>query len=66
MVRIIPFLLDDIPPPESIIKSNKAQFWIWMVLNTTAGVLAGVFYNINWLGSNEGDDITYTITILYM
>jgi hypothetical protein len=37
-----------------------------MVLNTTAGVLAGVFYNINWLGSNEGDDITYTITILYM
>ena len=24
MVRIIPFVLDDIPPPESILTSNKA------------------------------------------
>ena len=39
MVRIIPFVLDDIPIPENIIKLNKTQFWVWIILNTIAAVL---------------------------
>jgi hypothetical protein len=50
MVRIIPFVLDEIPPPLIIVKSNIAQFWILTILNTIAAVLLGVssfFKNIN-------------------
>ena len=43
MVRIIPFVLDDVPPPESILKSNKVQFWLWTVLNMIVAFLSGIF-----------------------
>ena len=42
MVRIIPFVLDDIPIPENIIKLNKTQFWVWIILNTIAAILWGI------------------------
>ena len=33
MVRVIPFVLEDIPLPENMVKSNRAQFWFWLILN---------------------------------
>jgi hypothetical protein len=41
MVRIIPFVLDEIAPPEKIFMQNTAQFWIWTVINSIAAVLLG-------------------------
>ena len=41
MVRIIPYVLDDSSPPESIVRSNRAQFWFWLVLNIVVAFLFG-------------------------
>ena len=41
MVRIIPFVLDEIPPPERTLKENTVQFWVWNVLITIAAILLG-------------------------
>ena len=41
MVRIIPFVLDEIPPPERMLKENTVQFWVWNVLITIAAILLG-------------------------
>ncbi len=68
MVRIIPFVLDDTIPPESILKSNKAQFWIWMVLNMVVSFLGGVAYfnfcvnHISW--DHDSDLIIFTILFI--
>ena len=42
MVRIIPFVLNDIAPPESILKSNRVQFWVWIGINMIVAFLGGV------------------------
>jgi hypothetical protein len=41
MARIIPFLLDGKTVPESLFKSNKAQYWIWFILITVDVILVG-------------------------
>ena len=57
MVRIIPFVLDDIPPPESLLRSNIAQFWVWTILNIIVSFLTAVsiylwlFFDLN--GDND-------------
>jgi hypothetical protein len=43
MMRIIPFVLDEIPPPLSILKHNRVQFWLWTVLNIVVALLLGIF-----------------------
>ena len=37
MVRLIPYILDDIPPPKNMRRCNRIQFWFWLILN---GVVA--------------------------
>ena len=44
MVRIIPFVLDDKTLPQSILKENTVQFWVFIVLNTICAILLGVTY----------------------
>ena len=44
MARIIPFVLDDIAPPERIVKSNRVQYWVWFILNIVVLALIGVSY----------------------
>ena len=44
MVRIIPYVLDDIPPPESIFRSNRIQFWVFTVLNIVVAFLVAASY----------------------
>ena len=66
MVRIIPFVLDETLPPQSIVNSNKAQFWLWTILNTVAAVLLGVsFYFGNITGHLKIAFISlYILTLL--
>ena len=33
MVRLIPYILDDITPPESMVKCNRVQYWFWLLVN---------------------------------
>ena len=42
MVRIIPHVLDDTAPPKSTLKSKRAQFWFWLILNSIVGFACGV------------------------
>ena len=42
MVRIIPFVLDDIAPPESIVKSNRVQYWVWIWISMIFALLSGI------------------------
>jgi|688.fasta_scaffold1557849_1 hypothetical protein len=42
MVRIIPFVLDVIPPPEFIIRSNRIQFWLIVFIIAIVAILCGV------------------------
>ena len=42
MARIIPFVLNGVAPPESLVKSNKVQYWFWFILNIVVIVLLGV------------------------
>jgi hypothetical protein len=58
MVRIIPFVLDEIPLNSNILKSNTAQFWILTFLITIAAVLLGV--------SAYFENNLYQIIILYI
>jgi hypothetical protein len=66
MVRIIPFVLDALPPLQSIIYQNTAQFWIWIVLNTMAAVAIGVStYFGEITGRRKNSEISYlTLTLL--
>ena len=45
MVRLIPFVLEDITPPKNMVRCNRLQFWFWMILNTVAAfVYTASFY----------------------
>ena len=57
MVRTISYVLDETPPPESIVRSNRIQFWFWLVLNTVVAFLlasANYFlYNFAYVNEDE-------------
>ena len=56
MVRIIPFVLDDIPPPESLLRSNIAQFWVWTILNIVVSFLTAVSIYLSLFFDLNGDN----------
>ena len=64
MVRIIPFVLDDIAPPESIMKSNRVQFWLWSVLNTLTAFLAGVSYYVYCIDGYDRALMMFSILVM--
>ena len=64
MVRIIPFVLDDIAPPESIMKSNRVQFWLWSVLNTLTAFLAGVSYYVYCVDGYDRALMMFSILVM--
>ena len=56
MVRLIPFVLEDMSPPKGIIRCNRVQFWFWLVLNAVVAFLyASTFYfqYVAWLIDND-------------
>ena len=52
MVRIIPFVLDEKPLLQSIVKENSVQFWVLIVLNTIDAVLIGVSLYFCYVSEN--------------
>ena len=42
MVRQIPFVIEEIPLPEGMLRSNRIQYWFWMILNTVLAFLFSV------------------------
>ena len=39
MVRTIPYVLEDIPLPKGMARSNRVQFWFWLGLNALFAIL---------------------------
>ena len=44
MVRLIPYILDDIPPPKNMLRCNRIQFWFWLILNGVVAFCYGAVY----------------------
>ena len=44
MVRIIPFVLDDSSVPERIVKSNRIQYWVLLVINAVVAFIYAITY----------------------
>ena len=42
MIRIIPYVLDEVSTPPEIVKSNRIQFWIWLILITVVAFCLNV------------------------
>ena len=41
LARVIPFVLEDIPLDEDMVKSNRVQYWFWLILNVIFAFLYG-------------------------
>ena len=57
MVRVISYVMDDIPVPASIVKKNRAQYWFWLILNVVVAFLFAITFYVYFVAKFVNFDL---------